>query len=72
LIKGLIDWLKRAKARKTKMGIGSAAIPFNINLVLDNPDIAIVKNYQDKGLQSVFVWHYVFGQPRFLGWIIYM
>ena len=36
LIDGLKEFLTAAKAAGIKMGIGSAAIPFNINFVLDN------------------------------------
>jgi HAD superfamily hydrolase (TIGR01509 family) len=36
LIDGLDDFLKQAKAKRIKMAIGSAAIPFNIDFVLDN------------------------------------
>jgi len=36
LIDGLDVFLERAKAKKIKMAIGSAAIPFNIDFVLDN------------------------------------
>jgi beta-phosphoglucomutase-like phosphatase (HAD superfamily) len=39
LIDGLDGFLKQAKAKKIKMGIGSAALPFNIDFVLDNLDI---------------------------------
>ena len=35
LISGLHDFLKRAHKKKVKMAIGSAAIQFNINFVLD-------------------------------------
>ena len=35
LIKGLAVFLQQAKAKNIKMGIGSAAIMFNINFVLD-------------------------------------
>lgn len=36
LINGLIAFLEQAKIASIKMAIGSAAIPFNINFVLDN------------------------------------
>jgi beta-phosphoglucomutase len=36
LINGLSEFLETAYQRKIKMAIGSAAIPFNINFVLDN------------------------------------
>lgn len=36
LIDGLDDFLEQAKAKQIKMAIGSAAIPFNIDFVLDN------------------------------------
>jgi beta-phosphoglucomutase len=36
LINGLDGFLKAAKQKHIKMAIGSAAIPFNINFVLDN------------------------------------
>ena len=36
LINGLDELLKEAKARQIKMAIASAAIPFNIDFVLDN------------------------------------
>ncbi len=36
LIDGLHDFLKEAKANKVKMAIGSAALTFNIDFVLDN------------------------------------
>jgi beta-phosphoglucomutase len=36
LIKGLRDFLDRAHEKKIPMAIGSAAIPFNINFILDN------------------------------------
>lgn len=36
LIKGLDTFLEQAKAKKIKMAIASAAIPFNIDFVLDN------------------------------------
>ena len=36
LIKGLDTFLEQATAKKIKMAIGSAAIPFNIDFVLDN------------------------------------
>jgi HAD superfamily hydrolase (TIGR01509 family) len=39
LIPGLFNFLKKADDNKIKMGIGSAAIMFNINFVLDNLDI---------------------------------
>ena len=39
LIDGLGDFLDRAKASGIQMAIGSAAIPFNINFVLDNLNI---------------------------------
>jgi beta-phosphoglucomutase len=35
LINGLEDFLKRAHAKNIPMGIGSAAIPFNIDFILD-------------------------------------
>ncbi|MFD2287714.1 HAD-IA family hydrolase [Pedobacter petrophilus] len=35
LIDGLADFLEKAKKRNIKMAIGSAAIPFNINFVID-------------------------------------
>jgi beta-phosphoglucomutase len=39
LIPGLADLLERAHENEIPMGIGSAAIPFNINFVLDQLDI---------------------------------
>ncbi len=42
LIPGLFDFLERARKNNIKMAIGSAAIPFNINFVLDNLNI---RNY---------------------------
>jgi len=39
LIDGLDDFLKLAETKKIKMAIGSAAIPFNIDFVLDNLNI---------------------------------
>ncbi|MDQ6813276.1 MAG: HAD family phosphatase, partial [Bacteroidota bacterium] len=36
LISGLSRFLELVKAKNIKMGIGSAAIPFNIDFVLDN------------------------------------
>ncbi len=39
LIPGLKEFLARAKENNIKMAIGSAAIPFNIDFVLDNLDI---------------------------------
>lgn len=42
LIPGLDKFLEQAKEAGIKMAIGSAAIPFNINFVLDNLD---VRNY---------------------------
>ena len=39
LIDGLDEFLKRAHEAKIPMGIGSAAIPFNIDFVLDGLDI---------------------------------
>jgi beta-phosphoglucomutase len=39
LIKGLQEFLVEAEKGKIPMGIGSAAIPFNINFVLDNLNI---------------------------------
>jgi beta-phosphoglucomutase family hydrolase len=39
LIPGLHSFLEQAKASNIKMAIGSAAIPFNINFVLDNLDL---------------------------------
>lgn len=36
LINGLDEFLKEAEAKKLKMAIASAAIPFNIDFVLDN------------------------------------
>jgi len=39
LIAGLGDFLERAKQSGIQMAIGSAAIPFNINFVLDNLNI---------------------------------
>ena len=39
LIDGLDEFLKRAYEAKIPMGIGSAAIPFNIDFVLDQLDI---------------------------------
>jgi beta-phosphoglucomutase len=39
LINGLDEFLKRAYEAKIPMGIGSAAIPFNIDFVLDQLDI---------------------------------
>jgi beta-phosphoglucomutase family hydrolase len=42
LIKGLPQFLEKAKEENIPMGIGSAAIPFNIDFVLDNLKI---RNY---------------------------
>ncbi|RZK81199.1 MAG: HAD family phosphatase [Pedobacter sp.] len=42
LIDGLDDFLERAVDHEIKMAIGSAAIPFNIDYILDNLDI---RNY---------------------------
>lgn len=39
LIKGLEDFLKRAHEKNIPMAIGSAAIPFNIDFILDQLDI---------------------------------
>jgi len=39
LISGLDDFLERAKAAQIPMAIGSAAIPFNINFVIDGLNI---------------------------------
>jgi beta-phosphoglucomutase len=39
LISGLGEFLKRAKERNIPMAIGSAAIPFNIDFILDQLDI---------------------------------
>lgn len=39
LLPGLFDFLKRAHGSGIKMAIGSAAIPFNIDFVLDNLNI---------------------------------
>lgn len=39
LIDGLRDYLENAKSKGIKMAIGSAAIPFNIDFVLDNLNI---------------------------------
>ena len=39
LIAGLGDFLEKAKRSSVQMAIGSAAIPFNINFVLDNLNI---------------------------------
>ena len=39
LIPGLESFMSRARANKISMAIGSAAIPFNIDFVLDNLDI---------------------------------
>jgi beta-phosphoglucomutase len=39
LIKGLREFLEKALEKKILMAIGSAAIPFNINFILDNLDI---------------------------------
>ncbi len=36
LISGLPEFLEKAESRKIRMAIGSAAIPFNIDFVLDN------------------------------------
>ncbi|WP_304063036.1 HAD family hydrolase [Pedobacter glucosidilyticus] len=36
LIDGLGDYLEKAKSKGIKMAIGSAAIPFNIDFILDN------------------------------------
>ena len=36
LIDGLDEFLRKARAKQIKMAIGSAAIPFNIDFVLDN------------------------------------
>lgn len=39
LIEGLSEFLKKSEQNKIRMAIGSAAIPFNINFVLDNLNI---------------------------------
>jgi beta-phosphoglucomutase len=39
LLPGLFEFLKKADDQGMKMGIGSAAIPFNIDFVLDNLNI---------------------------------
>ncbi|MDN3669902.1 HAD family phosphatase [Echinicola jeungdonensis] len=39
LIDGLDDFFERAKSKGVKMAIGSAAIPFNVDFVLDNLNI---------------------------------
>src|SRR6187402_45766 len=39
LLPGLFEFLKKADDQGIKMGIGSAAIPFNIDFVLDNLNI---------------------------------
>ena len=39
LIAGLEDFLKKAYEKNIPMGIGSAAIPFNIDFILDHLDI---------------------------------
>ncbi len=39
LVKGLQEFLKKAQEREIPMAIGSAAIPFNIDFVLDNLNI---------------------------------
>lgn len=39
LISGLLIFLNKAKSHNIKVAIGSAAIPFNINFVLDNLNI---------------------------------
>jgi HAD superfamily hydrolase (TIGR01509 family) len=39
LIKGLPDFLRKASAADVQMAIGSAAIPFNIDFILDNLSI---------------------------------
>jgi beta-phosphoglucomutase len=39
LIDGLHEFLEKAKRRNIPMGIGSAAIPFNIDFILDQLDI---------------------------------
>jgi beta-phosphoglucomutase family hydrolase len=39
LLEGLTAFLAKAKSNNVKMAIGSAAIPFNIDFVLDNLDI---------------------------------
>lgn len=39
LIKGLSAFMEKAKQQQIKMAIGSAAIPFNIDFVLDNLNI---------------------------------
>jgi beta-phosphoglucomutase family hydrolase len=39
LINGLLQFLERSEENEIPMAIGSAAIPFNINFVLDNLDI---------------------------------
>ncbi|RZL51027.1 MAG: HAD family phosphatase [Pedobacter sp.] len=44
LIEGLDNFLEKAKAHQIKMAIGSAAIPFNINFVLDGLNI---RHYMD-------------------------
>ena len=39
LIKGLHSFINKARAKHIEMAIGSAAIPFNIDFVLDNLDL---------------------------------
>ncbi|MGI4021946.1 MAG: HAD family hydrolase [Janthinobacterium lividum] len=39
LLPGLDDFLKKAEAQQIKMAIASAAIPFNIDFVVDNLDL---------------------------------
>jgi beta-phosphoglucomutase len=39
LLPGLFDFLRKAREHDIKMAIGSAAIPFNIDFVLDNLDV---------------------------------
>ncbi len=46
LINGLRDFLDRALNKKIPMAIGSAAIPFNIDFVLDQLDIRYLKTLQ--------------------------
>lgn len=65
LISGLPDFLKKAEDEGIKMAIGSAAIPFNIDFVLDNlgirpyfpviisaDDVAISKPHPDTFLKA--------------------
>jgi beta-phosphoglucomutase len=56
LIKGLPALLEKAKAHQIRMAIGSAAIPFNIDFVLDNLDIRsyfdVIVSAEDVGVSK--------------------